>query len=105
MAEELEPKLTHHQRMLFLSAVGSTAAKLATAAADAVELATIYADRGYAAGSPEPLDDVDGVQHGLTAAQVALFVDMATNLSKFLRNKTPAQGDYGFTLNLVRNDR
>jgi hypothetical protein len=100
-----EPKLSHHQRMLFLSAVQVTAAKLAVATADATELAAIYEDRGYAPEGVAPLDDTDGVEHGITAADVAAFVTMATNLNKFMRNRSPVQGNYGFTLNIVRNDR
>jgi hypothetical protein len=101
----MEEKLTHHQRMLFLSAVQAVASKLALASADAVELAAIYTDRGYALDGTAPLDDLDGQQHGITAANVAAFIALATNLSKFLRNKTPEPGTYGTVLNIVRNDR
>lgn len=93
------------QKIKFMQAVQAVSTQLAQAADTTADLFSIYFDRGYNGGGADPLTDADMTGHDVTAAQVAAFITLAENLTKFLDNQTPFVSDYDATLNALRNDK
>lgn len=66
-------------------------------------LSDVFADSGYDSSGSDPI--VDGDLNGLdmTAADLAQFSQLVTNLNLFMQNGTPAVFDYAASIKAFRS--
>jgi hypothetical protein len=91
-------------KITFASQAQSAAARLAAVIDDLESLSSVYYDRGYDSGGADAIADADVEALGLTAAELTAFVTMADQLTNFRDNLAVTTGDYGATINQVRDD-
>jgi hypothetical protein len=91
-------------KITFASQAQSAAARLAAVIDDLESLSSVYYDRGYDSGGADAIADADVEALGLAAAELTAFVTMADQLTNFRDNLAVTTGDYGATINQVRDD-
>lgn len=78
----------------------------ATELADAIErvemLRASYIQSGYNSGGSDPITDDDLIGHDVTATKLDAVSTLTANLTLFVDNGIPLQGDYRTTLGAVR---
>lgn len=91
-------------KIKFMQRVQDVATRLAQVLEDVDGLDRVYLHRGYNAGGANPVTDADLESHNVTAAQIAAFVTLCQQLSRFANNKAVTSADYLATVNALRTD-
>jgi len=63
----------------------------------------IYFDCGYNSGGVDEITDEDLTDYNVTAAQIASFITLAQQFNNLFKNAAVTTGDYGVTVNQLRN--
>lgn len=94
------------QKTIFIINLQNKIAQLALVADVALDLAKVYADRGYGASGSNPITNQQFQAAGstLTATDLANVITTLEQLNTFMSGGTPVPGDWKAKINVFRND-